>query len=393
MEEQEHRKDTTNIFARYYEPLAQRTRKRQWRELASLRSFLLDQGQVLSNLATDGPSWLSVKSSLVEAYVVDLKKRHYTHSSIEMQLYTIKTYARLAMEAGYLSRSEYGAINKIQAPPNLEGEPRRGEKKSNTLDLTDKQVQQLLDRPDTRLGNSNKLMLMLMLDYGLWPREIAALDRHSIDINAGTITLYNYHAEEQQTLPLNPQILETATRYLQEPSPYEALFVGNHKESTHTLRLTDRAINARVRTLGKKIGLDVLAPQDCHAYWEKTAHVRPTQRKRRPDILNRQAFEQSMLQHGVPDSMLAPFVSEYRLLIPLMVEFVDQQKFLEYLQKKLQDYSLRQENMAFLKEALEHIGNWMGEELEKYKFSRQEENKKQQMEMHSDTKKINLGNK
>lgn len=373
---QEHGEDTINIFARYYEPLAQRTRKRQWRELASLRSFLLDQGQILSNLATDGPSWSNMKKSLIEAYVAYLKNNHYTRSSIEMQLYTIKTYARLAMEAGYLSRSEYGAINKMQAPPDLEGEPRRGEKKGDTLNLTDKQVEQLLDQPDTRLGNSNKLMLMLMLDYGLWPREIAALDRHSIDIKAGTITFYNYHAEEQQTLQLNQRILETATRYLQEPSPYEALFVGNHKESTHTLRLTDRAVNARVRTLGKKIGLDALAPQDCHAYWEKTAHARPLQRKRRPDIFNRRAFEQSMLQHGVPDTMLAPFVSDYRLLIPLMIEFVDQQKFLEYLQEKLQDYSLKQENATFLKEALGHIVNWMGEELEDYKRSRQQESKK-----------------
>jgi integrase len=391
--------DDTNLFAPYYKSLAERTRKRQWRELASLRVFLSEQGLLVGNLATDAPSWSKMKGDLVWAYVKHLKEQHYTASSITMLLYTIKTYARLAMEANYLPKDEYEQINKIQAPSDTEGEPRRGEKRGKYLDLTDEQVQHLLDQPDTRRGRSDKLLLTLMLLCGFWPREIAALDRHSFNIREGTITFYNYYAEEQHTLHLDPVTLAAATHYLQDQSPYEALFVGNHKASTHTLRLTDRAINARVRALGEKINLKVLAPQDCHTYWEKSlrkrkqklqpqpfdqvvideghqyATERPPRRKQRPEVFDRRAFEESMRQDEVVDSMLAPFVSDSRLLLPWAVEFIYQQEpvkqgFLRYLQQKLQDYDLKQENLPFYEEALDHLASWMSKELDKYRKSR-----------------------
>lgn len=389
----------TNIFASYYKPLAERTRKRQWRELSSLRVFLSEQGLLIGNLATDAPSWSKIKWDLVWAYVMHLKEQHYTASSITMLLYTIKTYARLAMEANYLPKNEYEQINKIQAPPDTEGEPRRGEKRGKYLDLTDEQVLHLLDQPDTRRGRRDKLLLALLLLCGFWPREIAALDRHSFNIQEETITFYNYHAEEQQTLHLDPVTLKAATCYLQDPSPYEALFVGNHKDSTHTLRLTDRAINARVRALGEKINLRALAPQDCHAYWEKSlrkrkqksqsqlfdqmivdeahhyATERPPRRKQRPEIFNRLAFEESMRQDGEVDSMLAPFVSDSRLILPWAIEFIHQkepvkQEFLQYLQQKLQEYGLKQDNRPFYEEALDHLASWMSKELDNYRKSR-----------------------
>ena len=377
-----------NAFTTYMKPLASRTRKRQSRELAALRAFLLDQGHVIGNIANDPASWREIKATFVEAYVEHLQKQHYQYSTIDKQLDTIKIYARLAMDAGYLPEHIYKQIHNIQAPPTIEGEPRRGEKRGQYLDLTDEQVHKLLDQPDTRQGRNTKLLLALLLKCGFWPREIAALDRHSINTEEGTITFYNYHSEEQQTLHLDSMTLEAATRYLQDPSPYEALFVGNHKDSTHTLRLTDRAINARVRASGKGIGVDVLAPQDCHAYWEKSLQQRklqrqpgifdtpivterPPRRKQRPDVFNRRAFEESMLRHGVPDSMLARFVSEYRLFIPLMIQYLDKQKFLDRLPQDFSQFHLKVDNLAFLEEALEHISNWMNEEMDKYRASRE----------------------
>jgi integrase len=397
-EMQEPEDNDTSIFAPYYKPLAERTRKRQWRELAALRAFLLQLGILIGNLATDAASWSKMNINLVRAYVMHLKEQHYTASSITMQLYTIKTYARLAMEASYLPTSEYEQINRLQAPPDIEGELRRGEKRGTYLDLSDEQVRQLLDQPDTRQGRRDQLLLALLLRCGLWPREIAALDRHSINTQEGTLTFYNYYTEEQQTLRLDAVTLEAASRYLQDPSPYEALFVGNHKDSTHTLRLTDRAINARVRILGKKIGADVLAPQDCHEYWEKSvrdrkpqsqpglfdaleATERPPQRKLRPDIFNRRAFEESMGRDGVVDSMLSPFVSDSRLVIPWAIEFIYQhesvrQEFLRYIRQKLQEYNLKQDNLPFYEELLDYLARWMGRELDKYhRFKEQQQDR------------------
>jgi integrase len=391
--------DETNIFALYYKPLAERTRKRQWRELASLRVFLLELGILIDNLATDAQSWVKITCDLIWAYVMHLKEQHYTASSINMQLHTIKTYARLAMKDSRLPKEVYEEISKLQAPPDAEGELRRGEKRGKYLDLTDEQVRQLLNQPDTPRGRSDKLLLTLLLLCGFWPREIAALDRHSFNLQEGTITFYHYHTEEQRTLRLDPVTLETAKRYLQDPSPYEALFVGNHKDSTHTLRLTDRAINARIRTLGERIHLKILAPQDCHAYWEKSLQEKkrqlqsglfdlivvdeaqrfttepPPSRKRRPDVFNRRAFEESMRQREVVDSMLAPFVSDSRLILPWAIEFIYQQEpikqdFLRYIQSQLSAYDLKQENSSFYEETLDHLAHWMNDALEKYRRSK-----------------------
>lgn len=368
--------DDSNIFATYYKPLAARTRKRQWRELASLRAFALDQGIAINNLATDASSWSKITSELIWAYVMRLKEQHYTDSSISMQLHTIKTYARLAKESNELPIDEYIQIKNFQIRPESGGDLRRGEKRSKYLDLTDEQVQQLLAQPDTQRGLSDKLLLSLLLFCGLWPREIAALDRHSIDLKVGNLTFYDYSAEEQQTLLLDPVTLEVAGLYLQLPSPHESLFVGNRKDSTHTQRLTDRAINDRIRALGKIIGIELLAPQDCHAYWEK--HVNKKQhpkRKQRPDIFNRRAFEESMQQNRIAESMVAPIVSDSRLILPWAVEFIYRQEslrevFLEYIQQKLPEYGLKANNIPFYEEVLEQLAIWMNHELEKYRTSR-----------------------
>lgn len=393
------REDETNPFTLYLKPLASRTRKRQARELASLRAFLLDQGHAIGNISNEPIGWSRMQATFVKEYVEYLRNEHYQPSTIDKQLDTIKIYARLAMNAGYLPQQEYEQIHRIQAPPATAGEPRRGEKRSQYLDLSDEQVQQLLKQPDTREGRRDKLLLALLLYCGFWPREIAALDRHSIALKEGTITFYDYHAEEQQTLRLDSVTLDAASKYLQDSSPYEALFVGNHKDSTHTLRLSDRAINARVRTLGKKmLGVDLLAPQDCHAYWEKSlrsrkqqaqptlfdllivdeAHrsvtTRPPRRKQRPDIFNRRAFEESMQQDGEAESMLARFVNESRLLLPWSIEFINEhdplrEQFVQYIQQKLQEYGL-QGSESFYEKTLEYLASWMSKEMRKYRDSR-----------------------
>ena len=354
--------------------------------MASLRAFLLELGTLIDNLATDAESWEKISCDLIWAYVTHLKEQHYTASSINMQLHTFKTYARMAMKDSRLSEDVYKEFSKLQAPADIEGELRRGEKRGKYLDLTDEQVQQFLNQPDTSRGRSDKLLLTLLLLCGFWPREIAALDSHSFNLQEGTITFYHYYSEEQKTLHLNPVTLETAKRYLQDPSPYEALFVGNRKDSTHTLRLTDRAINARIRTLGEKIHLKVLAPQDCHAYWEKSLIVvdeahrfttkSPPNRKRRPDVFNRRAFEESMRQGEVADSMLAPFVSDSRLILPWAIEYINQQEslkqdFLRYIQSQLPVYDLKKENSSFYEETLDHLAQWMQNELEKYRRSKE----------------------
>jgi hypothetical protein len=80
-----------------------------------------------------------------------------------------------------------------------------------------------------------------------------------------------------------------------------------------------------------------------------------------------------MLGRGVADSMIAPYISEYRLLLPLMVKHLDKEAFLRQLQQDRQDLKLSPETDEFWKQALEQIEYWMREQLERYQATRQEE--------------------
>ena len=393
------------IFASYYESQAARTRRRQRQELGGLREFLNQQGHPVGDLAFDAKAWTEVKCAEIEQYLAWLRQNHYTASSIQNQLYTIRAYTRIASGNGFFSQSEYSCIDEIKVEPDREGQPRIGRQKPMPLSISDEQAQRLLSQPNTLRGNADALVMSLFLHCGLWPREVATLDRTAIDLEQGILTFYDYRADDQKTLQLDTQTLEAARRYLQTKSPYSALFVGNRKEGTKQQRLTDRAINARVRALGQRVGLPTLSPSDCHNYWEQKQSKpeqagspgirkpmlfmnessqqkpetkeplttqRPPQRKSRPDLWNRRSFEESMLRRGVPESMIAPYISEYRLLIPLMVKHLDKETFLQQVQQDRQDLKLSPETDLFWRLALEQIEQWMSEQLESYRINRQD---------------------
>lgn len=257
------------IFASYYTPLADRTRKRQHKELEGLRAFLQRNNHVVGNLAFDAAAWANVKSEEVEQYLTWLKEQHYSAPSITNLLYTIRIYTRIATEHRFFPQAEYQNLGKIKIAPDQAGQLRIGKQKSTPLAISNTQAQLLLTQPATRRGQTDALIMSLFLRCGLWPREVATLNRHSLNIEKGTLTFYDHNAEEEQTLTLDPQTLEIANAYLRDYSPYGALFVGNRKEGEKQQRLTDRALNTRVRTLGERVGLPTLSPHDCHIYWEQ----------------------------------------------------------------------------------------------------------------------------
>lgn len=277
------------------------------------------------------------------------------------------------MEAGAVHPEVYQQINTLRA--SLQGEQ---EAKGDAVsDLTDEQVQRLLGQSsETWQDQSDQLLLALLLRCGLWPQSIIALNRSSINLADGTMTFYQYHAEEQQTLDLDPVTRAAATHYLCIPSPYEALFVGKHQDGTPAPRLTAHTINVRVRALGEKAQIKALSPKRCHAYWEKTfSQTKPSAPfRKRPDIFNRRAFEEVVRQQGVADSMLALTVSESRLVLPLALEFLTQpeirQAFLHYVQHKLPEYGLQY--ASCYEETLDLLASWMNGELAAYRISRNE---------------------
>lgn len=391
-------------FATYYKLLARRTRKRQVGEIERLEGFLKSERQKpLTSLASDAASWSATTYEDIALFLDWLKKQGYQASSIQSHLYTIKTYAHLATNAGFLEKDIHHAITWLTVAADEEGQPYIGHQKSQPLVLSDKEVQQLLTLPATFRGQSDRLLLTLLLFCGLRPREISALNRNTFDLKQGTLRLRNNVSGEYQELWLDTVTKEAAHQYLAHSSPYEALFVGNRKikgEDATARRLTDRAINDRIRTLGAHVGLPTLSPSDCHAYWEqkrieaskrwKNADIlaittgpeeesqvllieaktsRPVSpRRRRPDVFNRVSFEESMDEDGVVDSMVPVFVSEARLLFPLMAQFVQchEKAFLREAKRQREQWHLSQATDDFWEETITHIASWMRKQMQRY---------------------------
>ena len=253
--------------------------------------------------------------------------------------------------------------------------------------------------------------MCLMFLCGLWPREIATLTRSAFDLVKGRLRFYNYHAEEEQIIYLDQYTLNAAKRYLQDVSPYETLFVGNRREDIENVRLSDRAINARMCTLGKQIGISNLSPRDCHNYWSNHRQEqyqqtlselaqrehslephrylqpeidevfnipkKPTQRKIRPDVFNRRTLEDSLRRQKVPESLIAPIVSDYRLLMPLLIRETSEEAFFQIASEHRNELKLKPQTDLW-KRAIHHLVIWADEEIRRYIEKKVEEKMTQQ---------------
>lgn len=380
------------IMEDFRHSLAGRTKERHFKELEDFRLNLEQNGKNVGNLANDAANWSDVIYSDIADFLYSLGERGYKITSIRDKFYTLRTYARLAMQAGFFNQNDFKLLDKIKPSDilrklNTQNLPSLSKRKSEPFILTEEQVHLLLTQPETLRGKTDALLLALLLHVGLWPREISALNRRSIDLERGTLSFYDYHFGEEQICKLDDFTLEIATRYLQEYSPYEALFVGNRKESTNELRLTDRAINARIRAIGKKIGIQALSPHDCHLYWEKhykfsrnsldssstrlidinsSSKVKSIpHRKVRPDLFNRRMFEAMLLDHGVPESLVPQMISDIRLLVPLLIQQIGEETFqkiaIEHRSKLIPG-----SETEIWEQTVHHLVTWAENEMERY---------------------------
>jgi integrase len=112
------------------------------------------------------------------------------------------------------------------------------------------------------LGRRDTLLMYLFIDLGLRCGEIASLRVEGIDLNTGCITFYCEKVSLTQTHKLTPGAQIALMNYLPTLEKKGQLFPGRNGQ-----KMTTRAINDRIRTLGERIGLENLSPHDLRHYW------------------------------------------------------------------------------------------------------------------------------
>lgn len=298
---------------------AKKTLARQQADLALFGDYLRAAGLAPGDFFHDPAAWRGISWGLAAGFIRWMLAEGYAVGSINVRLSTVKTYAKLAMQAGVLGSGEYAQIMTVQGyrlaeskhideqreSAGLEtrrqtrrrittkaGNLARNRKKSQPVTLSKEQACALKNRPDTPQGRRDKLIMCLFLDHGLRVGEVARLTVDNFNLKTGELTFYRPKVDRTQTHRLTPDTLAAARAYLANDAPaLGSIWRGSASKRegkgmkgqlTHA-GMSSRALTRRVTVLGKAAGIVGLSAHDCRHYWATQAARNGTQIDRLQD--------------------------------------------------------------------------------------------------------------
>jgi integrase len=279
-----------SLFSDYQSRKSQNTLKRQRSGLRLFREYLSACGvEDVGDLAADPLAWRTVTWGLLQGFIAWQLQRGYAVSSINVRLSTIKTYAKMATQAGAIATQDYAMIRLVSGYSGGEarhvdekredaGIPTRyqrvGAKKAEPVILNNGQIRKLKERPDDPQGRRDRVMLGLMLDLGLRVGEVALLDVSNVNLETGDLTFYRPKVDRTQTHSLDKtDLLDAINRYMELDALLAGPLLRSSQKDGSLLQsgMSERAITARVRTLGQSIGVEGLSAHDLRHTWATRA--------------------------------------------------------------------------------------------------------------------------
>ena len=273
------------VFDEYKMRKASHTLRHQKLTLANFTEYLTQIGVVVTDNLFDSPSaWKGISYGLVDGYVKWMLLQGYSLSTVNQRLTWIKLYSSLANKAGYVSSEELLRIKAVKGYSVKEGRKldtkrqessiptRVGYKKKEATPITKQQVEDILaSLPNSPQGKRDKLMFLLFTELGMRVGELHSLEVSNFNIADGTLTFYREKVGIEQTHKLTNRLLEAAKDYITNHAN-GILWRGSIQGYGLTNnKLSIRAINKRIRLLGKKVGIANLSPHDLRHYWATLA--------------------------------------------------------------------------------------------------------------------------
>ena len=247
-----------DVFDDYRQRKSANTRRRHAADLASFAGYMAAAGidADAQRLATDADAWQGMTWGLVVGYRRWLLREGYAVATVNQRLSTVRTYARLAHQAGVIDVAEQSRIAGVTGYAAHETRHldaarsvnRRGDKKAAALLLTLDQARRLKRDGLAR----DRLMMCLLLDHGLRVGELAALTPAAI---AGAeLTFYRPKVDLTTRHTLSADTLTALAGYDLPAADASLLGMG------------ERSITRRVAALGAGSGVDGLSAHDCRHY-------------------------------------------------------------------------------------------------------------------------------
>jgi len=220
---------------------------------------------------------------LVEAYIKWQLAQGYAVPTVNVRLSTVKTYARLAFQAGALDAQAYALIHAVKGygrgeqqridghrAPNI----RRGLKKAEPVRISPEQADSLKTHPETPQGRRDRLLMCLLLDHGLRVGEVAALNVEGFIVAEGCLRFFRSKVGKEQTHRLSKstrQALADCAAHNELPESGKILRCSLKGGVLGKAGMTTRGITLRVRMLGEERGLQGLSAHDCRHAWATSA--------------------------------------------------------------------------------------------------------------------------
>jgi len=267
-----------NVFAIYQQTKAPNTIRRQRADLTLFGKFITE----ISGVAFDGcafcehpGAWAIVTGGLVTAYRQWMLKTGYDGNSVNVRLSTVRTYAKLAQQAGMIAEGEYHRIANVSGYSQKEigridakREVKRvGNKKADSNFVKRGTVAQLKGLECKRPSDyRDRVLLCLMLDHGLRVSEVEALTAGSVDMDARSLTINRLKTSTTDLHDLTEDSYSALVDYMEliTDRPASAPLIAGSRKSG---KLTDggmsvRAINKRIQVIGQQFGIENLSPHD-----------------------------------------------------------------------------------------------------------------------------------
>jgi integrase len=272
-----------HIFEDYRSRKSPATRESQAYDLLAFERFLADAlATPVTGLVSDPECWRGITWGIVRTFVVWQIDAGFAIGTINRRLSTIKTYAKLAAQAGALTPDALVLIRSVQGYGHKEGQrvnaarkqTRVGTKKAESVSLTLAQVRALKHgQPDTPQGRRDAFLMCLLLDHGLRVGEAAILKVSDFQED-GFMVFYRPKVDKVQRHKLTDDTYAALQLYLQD-APKETdvpiLMTSRKSGALDYEGVTRYGLNKRVGQLGQRVGIPNLGPHDLRHSWATRA--------------------------------------------------------------------------------------------------------------------------
>ncbi|MEM9775331.1 MAG: site-specific integrase [Chloroflexota bacterium] len=295
-------------FAEYQNRKSASTRNAQKSDLAKFASFINSVYEKTANsteiktiqlrlsefqLYEDPRAWSVMSHGLIKLYRNYLTSEGYALTSINRSLSTIRKYAVLAAQAGFVDTLKLAEIKNVSGYRHSEmnkvdenrSVTRVGSKKEEAVPIPQHVVVELknsLNYPDTPAGRRDRLAMCIFLDHGLRASEVAALKIDDIDLSTGIMIVRRKKTSSVDLIYMTADTYNAMEVYFEmDALPHsEAPLLRTSRKSGELSEkpLTRITVSRLVNKYGKKmsraypqLGLEKLSAHDGRHQWATDA--------------------------------------------------------------------------------------------------------------------------